>query len=90
MVKALRLKTGAGMMDCKKALSETGGDLEKAQEYLRKKGLSSAEKKWMCDFFAGIWMANRLIQQKIKLNPELSFSFFNRALCASSFWSYSC
>lgn len=33
------------MMDCKKALSETGGDLEKAQEYLRKKGLSSADKK---------------------------------------------
>lgn len=33
------------MMDCKKALSETGGDLEKAQEYLRKKGLSTADKK---------------------------------------------
>ncbi|XP_050118040.1 polyprotein of EF-Ts, chloroplastic-like isoform X2 [Malus sylvestris] len=45
LVKQLRDETGAGMMDCKKALSETGGDLEKAQEYLRKKGLSSAEKK---------------------------------------------
>lgn len=45
MVKQLREETGAGMMDCKKALSETGGDIEKAQEYLRKKGLSSAEKK---------------------------------------------
>ncbi|PQQ13076.1 uncharacterized protein Pyn_11026 [Prunus yedoensis var. nudiflora] len=45
LVKQLREETGAGMMDCKKALSETGGDLEKAQEYLRKKGLSSAEKK---------------------------------------------
>ncbi|KAL3332187.1 hypothetical protein AABB24_032668 [Solanum stoloniferum] len=45
LVKQLREETGAGMMDCKKALSETGGDLEKAQEYLRKKGLSTADKK---------------------------------------------
>ncbi|KAH0650152.1 hypothetical protein KY284_030064 [Solanum tuberosum] len=45
LVKQLRGETGAGMMDCKKALSETGGDLEKAQEYLRKKGLSTADKK---------------------------------------------
>ncbi|KAK9102766.1 hypothetical protein Sjap_020020 [Stephania japonica] len=45
LVKQLREETGAGMMDCKKALAETGGNLEKAQEYLRKKGLSSAEKK---------------------------------------------
>lgn len=45
LVKHLREETGAGMMDCKKALSETGGDIIKAQEFLRKKGLSSAEKK---------------------------------------------
>lgn len=45
LVKQLREETGAGMMDCKKALTETGGDLEKAQEYLRKKGLSTADKK---------------------------------------------
>ncbi|XWS69914.1 hypothetical protein CRYUN_Cryun03dG0004300 [Craigia yunnanensis] len=45
LVKQLREETGAGMMDCKNALSETGGDLEKAQEYLRKKGLSTADKK---------------------------------------------
>ncbi|CAA2947139.1 Mitochondrial translation elongation factor EF-Tsmt, catalyzes nucleotide exchange on EF-Tumt [Olea europaea subsp. europaea] len=45
LVKQLREETGAGMMDCKKALSETAGDLEKAQEYLRKKGLSAADKK---------------------------------------------
>ncbi|CAI0628768.1 unnamed protein product [Linum tenue] len=45
LVKQLREETGAGMMDCKKALAETGGDLEKAQDYLRKKGLSSADKK---------------------------------------------
>lgn len=45
LVKQLREGTGAGMMDCKKALSECSGDLEKAEEYLRKKGLSSADKK---------------------------------------------
>lgn len=45
VVKELREKTGAGMMDCKKALSETGGDLEKAIEYLREKGLAAAAKK---------------------------------------------
>jgi elongation factor Ts len=41
----LREKTGAGMMDCKKALVETSGDFEKAVEYLRKKGIASAAKK---------------------------------------------
>ena len=45
LVKDLRDKTGAGMMDCKKALNETDGDLEKAVEWLRKKGIASAEKK---------------------------------------------
>jgi len=44
-VKALRDKTGAGMMDCKKALAETGGDMEKAIVYLREKGIASASKK---------------------------------------------
>jgi elongation factor Ts len=44
-VKELREKTGAGMMDCKKALAETKGDMEKAIEWLRKKGMASAEKK---------------------------------------------
>jgi elongation factor Ts len=44
-VKALREKTGAGMMDCKKALAETGGDMEAAVDWLRKKGLSKAAKK---------------------------------------------
>jgi elongation factor Ts len=44
-VKELREKTGAGMMDCKKALAESGGDFEKAEELLRKKGLSAAAKK---------------------------------------------
>lgn len=45
MVKELRDLTGAGMMDCKKALAESNGDMEKAQEVLRQKGISSAEKK---------------------------------------------
>jgi elongation factor Ts len=45
MVKALREKTGAGMMDCKRALAETNGDAEKAIEILREKGLSQAAKK---------------------------------------------
>src|ERR1044072_4682586 len=45
LVKELREKTGAGMMDCKKALTETSGDFEKAIEYLRKKGIASASKK---------------------------------------------
>jgi hypothetical protein len=49
LVKQLRDKSGAGMMDCKKALGECGGDVEAAVEWLRKKGLSSADKK------AGRW-----------------------------------
>ncbi|ELK44771.1 translation elongation factor Ts [Halobacillus sp. ACCC02827] len=45
MVKELREKTGAGMMDCKKALTETDGDMDKAIEWLREKGISKAAKK---------------------------------------------
>ncbi len=45
VVKELREKTGAGMMDCKKVLAEAGGDLVKAEELLRKKGLAAAAKK---------------------------------------------
>lgn len=45
LVKELREKTGVGMMDCKRALVETDGDLEKAVDYLREKGLSKAAKK---------------------------------------------
>ncbi len=45
MVKELREKTGAGMMECKKALEEAGGDMEKAIEILKKKGIAKAEKK---------------------------------------------
>src|SRR6204780_5685053 len=45
LVKDLREKTGAGMMDCKNALSETNGDIEQAVDWLRKKGLAKAAKK---------------------------------------------
>ena len=45
MVKELRERTGSGMMDCKKALVESNGDMEKAVEYLREKGLATAAKK---------------------------------------------
>jgi len=45
MVKELRIKTNAGMMDCKQALAESNGDFEKAVDYLRKKGMSAATKR---------------------------------------------
>jgi len=45
LVKELRQRTGAGIMDCKKALEENGGDIEKAIEHLRKRGLAEAAKK---------------------------------------------
>ena len=44
-IKELRERTGAGVMDCKKALLETNGDVEKAVEYLREKGIAAAAKK---------------------------------------------
>ncbi len=54
MIKALRDKTQAGMVDCKKALQETGGDMDKAVEFLRKKGLASADKKMGREVTEGI------------------------------------
>ncbi len=45
LIRTLREKTGVGIMDCKKALTESGGDLEKAVEYLRKKGIATAQKR---------------------------------------------
>ena len=45
LVKELREKTGVGMMDCKKALKETDGDIDRAVEYLRKKGIATAQKR---------------------------------------------
>jgi elongation factor Ts len=62
MVKDLRESTGAGMMDCKAALTETGGDMTAAQDWLRKKGLSKAAKK------AGRVAAEGLIAAVTKAN----------------------
>ena len=62
LVKELREKTGAGMMDCKRALSETQGDLENAVDWLRKKGLAAAAKK------AGRVAAEGLIGVAVKGN----------------------
>jgi len=45
LVKELRDRTGAGMMDCKRALGDSGGDIESAVDWLRKKGLAAAAKK---------------------------------------------
>ncbi len=54
MIKKLREATQAGMVDCKKALVETAGDMDKAVEFLRKKGLASAEKKMGREVSEGI------------------------------------
>lgn len=54
LVKELRNKTGAGMMDCKHALVESSGDIEKAVDFLRKSGVSKAEKKVSRDATEGI------------------------------------
>jgi elongation factor Ts len=65
MVKQLREKTGAGMMDCKSALIEVGGDMEKAIVFLRKKGLATAQKR------AGRAMTEGTIQSYIHMNAKL-------------------
>ena len=68
-VKDLREQTGAGMMDCKKALTESGGDLEKAVDILRKKGLSAAAKK--ADRIASEGMVNSYIHAGGKIGVLL-------------------
>ena len=65
MVKQLREKTGAGMMDCKNALSECDGDMDKAVDFLRKKGLATAQKR------AGRTMTEGIIQSYIHLGGKL-------------------
>jgi len=65
MVKQLREKIGAGMMDCKNALSEVEGDIEKAIELLRKKGLATAQKR------AGRALSEGIIQSYIHMNGKL-------------------
>lgn len=65
MVKELREKTGAGMMDCKEALAECGQDMEKAVAFLRKKGLATAQKR------AGRSMSEGLIESYIHTNGKI-------------------
>ena len=65
LVKELREKTGAGMMDCKQALTHTNGDLEKAIDYLRKKGIQAATSK------LGRKTSNGLITSYIHLNGKV-------------------
>uniref|UniRef100_R7W2H4 Elongation factor Ts, mitochondrial n=1 Tax=Aegilops tauschii TaxID=37682 RepID=R7W2H4_AEGTA len=76
LVKQLRDETGAGMMDCKKALAETGGDLQGAQEFLRKKGLSSADKKssrLTAEGLIGSYIHDNRIGCMIEINSETDF-----------------
>ncbi len=76
-VKALRDKTGAGMMDCKKALSEANGDIEKAIEILRKKGQKLSEKRADREANEGVVMALVSDDQKkgivVKVSCETDF-----------------
>ena len=65
LVKELRERTGAGMMDCKKALAEIGGDIEKAVSFLREKGLAAAAKK------AGRVAAEGLVESYIHGNGRI-------------------
>ena len=67
MVKELRKKTGAGMMDCKRALQETGGVMDKAIDYLREKGLAAASKR------AGRTAAEGVIESYIHLGSKLGY-----------------
>ena len=76
MVKDLRERTGAGMMDCKKALSESGGDFTKAEEYLRKKGISRAESKGgriAAEGLVGTYVHGGKIGVLVEVNCETDF-----------------
>lgn len=77
MVKNLREKTGAGMMDCKKALFESNGDMDAAYEFLRKKGISTAEKKatrTAADGLVGAYMSDDAkLGVLVEVNCETDF-----------------
>ena len=76
-VKSLREKTGCGMMDCKKALSESNGDMEKAIDFLREKGLAAATKKSSRVAAEGLAMAytnaDSTVGVAIEVNSETDF-----------------
>jgi len=76
MVKELREKSGAPMMDCKKALAECQGDMAKAEEYLRKKGISGAAKKQgriTAEGLVGTYVHNGKIGVIVEVNCETDF-----------------
>jgi elongation factor Ts len=76
MVKELREKTGAGMMDCKKALAENAGDFAKAEEWLRKKGITGAAKKAgriAAEGLVGAYVHNGKIGVLVEVNCETDF-----------------
>src|SRR5436305_10723375 len=75
LVKELRERTGAGMMDCKRALGDTGGDLEAAVDWLRKKGLAAAAKKAgrvAAEGLVGV-AAKGLVGAVVEVNSETDF-----------------
>jgi elongation factor Ts len=82
MVKELREKTGAGMMDCKKALAESAGDFAKAEEWLRKKGITGAAKKAgriAAEGLVGAYVHNGKIGVLVEVNSETDFVARNEA-----------
>ena len=84
MVKELREMTGAGMMDCKKALAATDGDMDKAVEFLREKGLAGAAKKAGRIAAEGIVMTKMAADEKtavvVEVNAETDFVAKNERL----------
>jgi elongation factor Ts len=82
MVKELREKTGAGMMDCKKALAESAGDFAAAEEWLRKKGITGAAKKAgrvAAEGLVGAYVHNGKIGVLVEVNSETDFVARNEA-----------
>lgn len=76
MVKELREKTGAGMMDCKRALAECGGDFGKAEEWLRKQGITGAAKKagrTAAEGLVGAYVHNGKVGVLVEVNCETDF-----------------
>ena len=86
VVKELRQRTGAPMMDCKQALSESDGDLEKAADYLRKKGLKTADKRAARETSEGLVGSylhhNGLIGVLVEVNCETDFVARNEDFAA--------
>jgi elongation factor Ts len=82
-VSELRARTGAGMMDCKRALEEAGGDLDKAGEILRKKGIAKAEKRAGRVASQGLVVSyihhNQQVGVLLELNSETDFVARNEA-----------